>query len=66
MQPWQDNQLKKGDVVVDNAGKRGRGVVVRLHSYGADIAFERGESFLGFHWIDKDKPLPDISDIPEI
>lgn len=66
MNPWQEKNLRVGDTVSDNAGERGTGVVTRLWPYGADINFERGESFLGFGWIEKETPLPSLDDIPEI
>jgi hypothetical protein len=54
MKPWEDALLRINDYVRDNRPELGRGKIVKLYPFGADIKWDRGgESFLGFHWIDR-------------
>lgn len=64
MQPWLEKNVRTGDLVSDSAGERGSGRIAAVHSYGCDIDFSAGRSFLGFGWIEKDSD--DLSDIPSI
>jgi len=54
LRSWEDRILRVHDHVRDNKGEFGRGVILKLEPYGADIEWQRGgRGFLGFAWLDK-------------